>query len=295
MREGRGGGGSPTSRTREALAQLRQRAVHRGLRALGRRRLERHMAREHVARLLRKLGVELVLDVGANGGQFGASLRAAGFRGRIVSFEPVPIAFARLEARCGRDPLWSAMPYALGREHGSARIHLTGSTLLSSFHAPTDFARATFGEGARVRCSETVPVRTLEELMPTLGLEVGLEAPSRRIFLKLDTQGHDLEVVAGAGRALRAVVALQSELAVSALYEGVPDYLEALARYRELGFEVTGFFPIFSDRRALVIRELDAVLARRELCEADPRPIPTALDSDATALSGRGEAAGSSP
>ena len=52
----------------------------------------------------------------------------------------------------------------------------------------------------------------------------------RRVYLKLDTQGTDLDVVEGASGALEAVDALQSEVAVRPIYEGVPELAQSLAR-----------------------------------------------------------------
>jgi FkbM family methyltransferase len=42
-------------------------------------------------------GINLVLDVGANVGQFGLSLRNRGYAGQIMSFEPVSDAFNELK------------------------------------------------------------------------------------------------------------------------------------------------------------------------------------------------------
>ena len=81
------------------------------------------------AQFIRQLdfnGVNLVLDVGANIGQFGRkNLRDAGYRGRIVSFEPLSTAWNTLSAEASRDSLWNIAPrMAIGDKNGDVRINV---------------------------------------------------------------------------------------------------------------------------------------------------------------------------
>ena len=59
-----------------------------------------------------------------------------------------------------------------------------------------------------------------------------------RVFLKMDTQGYDLEVFRGAGDFIDRVIGMQSELSIQPLYEGMPHYLKALQVYESRGFEL---------------------------------------------------------
>jgi FkbM family methyltransferase len=215
----------------------------------------------HLERLFEHLRVNCVIDVGANTGQFGGRLRERGFRGRIASFEPLAANFAGLRSRCARDRDWRAYHAALGEAAGQRKIHVTRGSDLASFHVPTDYALRQFRDGAaEVESAESVEVRTLDGVFAEI--VEGLEDP--RVFLKLDTQGHDLEVVAGGGASLPRLVGLQSEISMLPVYEDIPDYLTALATYRRLGFEVTGLYPVSRDRETLAVIEFDCVMRRRE-------------------------------
>ena len=139
----------------------------------------------------------------------------------------------------------------------------------ASFLPPNDFARETFGKGADVLRREEVEVRRLDAVFD----QITHDLSNPIVFLKMDTQGYDLEVLQGAAGCLDRICALQSELSVSALYEGMPDYQEALTRYRRRGFEITGFYPIFRNEHSLMIAEFDCVMVRARISEGRPTRI----------------------
>ena len=74
----------------------------------------------------RDFAIDVVLDVGANTGQFAQALRAQGYHGHIVSFEPLSDAHAALVAAADSDPLWDvAERCAIGAQDGWAEINIS--------------------------------------------------------------------------------------------------------------------------------------------------------------------------
>ncbi len=214
----------------------------------------------HLAELLELKKVNCVFDVGANRGKYAERLREHGYTGRIVSFEPVLATYERLAAEAADDPDWTAMHCALGDEAATQTINVASSTNLSSLHVATDYSKKTFGKDIETT-EETIEVKRLDALFDLL--LAGIDEP--RCYLKIDAQGHDLPVFLGASGVIDKVVAMQAELSVIPVYEGVPDFLEVLAVFREGGFEVTGMFPIGRDDETLVVREYDCVMTRAQL------------------------------
>ena len=210
----------------------------------------------HLIQLFRLLQINHVLDVGANVGHYGDFLRKqVNFKGAIDAFEPVTECAAVLRQRSAGDRLWRTHELALGDTEEQKLLNVTRNTLFSSFLTPGTRSQKRFGTAAAVRDRVTVNVRRLDRVLPDL---VDL-SPTTRIFLKLDTQGFDLQVVAGAEGIWNDILAIQIELSVRPLYQGMTDYLEALAQLQELGLEVTGLFPVTRDP-ALRVIEYDAVL-----------------------------------
>jgi FkbM family methyltransferase len=216
--------------------------------------------------LFSALGVTLVLDVGAQVGNYAGFLRWNGYRGRIISFEPVAANYEILSDRARNDVRWHPINVALGSEDGEAEINVAKSTDFSSFWTPNAYAVDEWEGAAEIDRTERVNVRRLDTLLPEI-LGTG-RLPAT--FLKMDTQGWDLEVLRGARAVLGDMVALQSEVSVVPIYGSMPTMHESLARFQELGFSVSGLFPVGYDSNNRVV-EFDC------LCVADrSRPSETA-------------------
>lgn len=211
--------------------------------------------------LLDLLEVECVLDVGANAGQFGSQLRAAGYSGLIISLEPDPTVFLRLEEAVRRDRKWYALNIALGETRGELQLNIMKRSEFNSFKAPsvaeTDLVA---GFNSIVR-QERVQVHTLAEQLPKLIERFGFT----RAFLKMDTQGFDWEVFSGLGGAMDGVVGLQSEIAVVPLYDGVLSWSEMIGRYEAAGFELANLFSISPGFHKLL--EFDCYMVRQGLLD----------------------------
>ena len=86
-----------------------------------------------------------------------------------------------------------------------------------------------------------------------------------RLFLKLDTQGYDLQALGGAGDRMGDVVALQSEISCIPIYEGMPHLTQQIAAYEQAGFASAGMFPVTWDHETLAVIEFDLLMVRREV------------------------------
>ena len=208
----------------------------------------------HIATMLDRYGVEAVLDVGANEGAFGDMMRKLGFQGSIYSFEPVAGAFEVLARRAAADPRWHVFNFALGSTPGMARINVSRFSQFSSILPATSYGNS--WENMKVEHQQDIEIKTLDDLF-----EQGVLGKETRYFLKMDTQGYDVEVFKGAAASLSKVSSLLSELSLIPLYSGMPTYVESLETYRKAGFMVSGFYPI-TRHESLALNEVDCMLVR---------------------------------
>ena len=214
--------------------------------------------------LFHRLSINCVVDVGANCGQYGMTLRSLGYSGPIISFEPVKATFDTLRTTAKRHEPWEVFPYALGATAGTAEINVTESSLFSSLLLPDDKSRICF-PGNKVSRTETVQLHRLDEVASTCLRN--LDTP--RIYLKLDTQGYDLEVLKGTEAILPSVVALQTEVSFRHIYNAMHDFTDSISEFRARGFEVVDFMPVSHDIDGLCAVEMDCIMARRPKWQGD--------------------------
>lgn len=220
-------------------------------------------------RFIAHFGVDCVLDVGANAGQYATMLRRdVGYRGTILSFEPNPDVFAMLDQASRRDDDWHVYNIALSDRDGQAEFNIMAADQFSSLNLPSAGLEPIFAVRNRVERIVHVPCSRLDTLLPDL-------APAhsaRVILLKMDTQGHDAAVCAGAGAALTLMAGVQTELTVRALYAGAPDWRMMVAALDEMGFVPNAIFANNKGHFPLLV-EMDGLFVRADLVSDGNIPI----------------------
>ena len=217
---------------------------------------------DHLRRILSTFKINCVLDVGSYRGDFARMLRRLGYIGLIISFEPVGSNFEALEEARIEDSEWHAHRMALGATKGEAPMHVFTGATFHSFLPPSKYGLSRFPDKMQVERTESVPLDRLDNILDDLVKDV----KDPHIFLKVDTQGYDLEVMRGLGNKAPAISALQIEMAVNPIYDDASNsFADALSYLSRLGFQVSGLFPVSfnADDRVQVV-EFDCLMFRPE-------------------------------
>ncbi len=228
---------------------------------------------------LRIFGIDLVLDIGANVGQYGAALRDLGYRGRLISFEPLGDAHKALVARAAGDDRWDVAPRgAIGDADGEITINIAGNSASSSVLAMLDSHRDAAPQSAYIG-SEIVPIRRLDTLLPQMqraAARIPARIPARtpaptpaRTYVKIDTQGYEQQVIDGASATLAGALAVQLEMSLTPFYAGQTDFAGMLALMAAHGFALWGFWPGFAQPGTGRILQADAIFARPEQADVN--------------------------
>jgi FkbM family methyltransferase len=205
---------------------------------------------------MRSRNVDLVVDVGANVGQYSENLRKEGYAGWIVSFEPTAAAYEALATRAGGDGRWKTLNMAVGETEGVVEINVSESSVFSSI-LPQSSAATTFDSRAAVIRVESVRVARLDDVFAEL-------PQGKAPFLKIDTQGYERQVLLGASKCLSRFVGVETELPIIHLYEGTWRFHEAVAFMNERGFEISNLIAVNYDRADPVsLVEVECIFYKR--------------------------------
>jgi FkbM family methyltransferase len=201
-------------------------------------------------------GVDLVLDVGANIGQYAQALREAGYQGRLVSFEPLSTAHAQLLGASQSDPRWEIAPQAaIGDHDGEIVINIAGNSVSSSPLNMLD-GHIQAAPGSISVGQEQVRLLRLDSLAHKY------LKPATVPFLKIDTQGYEDRVLDGATELLGRIAGLQLEVSFIPLYDGQQLYNALTERLRALGFSIWAIWPGFYDGRSGRMLQADVTFFR---------------------------------
>ncbi|MER7169938.1 FkbM family methyltransferase [Streptomyces mesophilus] len=212
-----------------------------------------------LVQLLRRFEIDTVLDVGAHAGGYGSMLRAAGFDGRIVSFEPLTGPRTDLLAASQEDDRWTVLPYALGDTDGTTVMNVAGNSGASSSVLPMLPRHRNAAPHAAYTGRQNAEVRRLD------GLWEQVTAPGERIFLKLDVQGFEAHVLRGLGDIADEIAGLQLETSLVPLYEGGLLFNDALAHaQKKFGMTLMSVVPGFTDPASGQMLQCDLVLFKEQ-------------------------------
>ena len=134
--------------------------------------------------------IMILMDIGANQGNWSAQakeiLNRQSKNGVIYAFEPTPSTYSFLSKRFEADSYIKLNKIALSNYSGEAEFFVMGALAgTNSLHNMQDSV------------VEKVQTQRFDDFLASAGLETGL-------FVKSDTEGHDLSVLRGAEKSLRS-------------------------------------------------------------------------------------------
>ena len=202
--------------------------------------------------LLNHNKINVIIDIGANIGQYGSEMRNLGFKGEIISFEPIKEAYQKLEKIASKDKNWKTYNFSIGERDGQTDINIAQNSVSSSLLK--NLPQLTESEPkARYIKKEKVEIRKLDSLLDELNIV------NKNVYLKIDTQGYEEMVILGAEKTLNFIKGIQIEMAFNPSYEGAITYKEMKSKLKNIGFNLHALENGFYDKKTGEQLEVDGI------------------------------------
>jgi FkbM family methyltransferase len=199
--------------------------------------------------------IKTIFDIGANIGEFAETMMDAGYRGRIISFEPRKEAFAVLLQKTKKDPRWQCVNIALGDTEGTVMINVSGNQASSSLLEMSRLHVETKPHSRYIGREEIV-LKKLDSLI------ADYIEPGEEIYLKIDTQGYEKPILQGAEKILAHVRIVQLEMSLVELYRGGTLIFEMIPFMESRGFFLSSIERGFHDKRTGRLLQVDGIFVK---------------------------------
>jgi FkbM family methyltransferase len=205
--------------------------------------------------LLSNYGISIIFDVGANIGQYAMRTRALGYKGKIVSFEPVSSVFSELSKNAKNDPLWTTLNFGCGNYDGEALINISENSQFSSILNQVPSLNQEYPESAYVG-QEKITIHKIDSIFSEY------HRPGEKIFLKIDTQGFEKNVLEGANSSLEHIIGIQLELSFVSLYESEVLMMEMIDLLLKQGFRIVMLEPLSHNLQSGKLSQANGIFFR---------------------------------
>ena len=203
-------------------------------------------------KLLKNYNIDVIIDVGANIGQYGAELRNIGYKGKIISFEPTSEAFQKLQKTASKDNSWEVYNMSLGERDGETTINISKNSVSSSILKDLPQLTESAPEATFIK-KEVIIIKKLDTIFEDLKIK------GKNIYLKIDTQGYEKMVLDGAVNSLQNIIGIQIEMALIPSYEGSLTFEEMNANLKKTGFKLTTIESGHYNKKTGKLLEVDGV------------------------------------
>jgi FkbM family methyltransferase len=195
-----------------------------------------------------------VIDVGANVGQFSVAASNEFCHADIYPIEPDPQTATKLSQNLPPITAANIIKKAVGERDGTIVFNVNVDSQVSSILPLGDDRQRAFPKSV-VMQQISVPLATLDSIFSSIPL-------AEPILLKIDVQGYEDKVIAGASNILNSVSWIVMEVSFARLYEGELDFMSIISIMSKHGFRFVRPLNFHQVRKSLDIIEMDALFER---------------------------------
>ena len=210
-----------------------------------------------ISTILRNENITYILDIGANTGQFGKEIRLNKYNGYILSFEPLSDAYKTLEKHTAADKNWDVYERcALGKDNGPGNINVSANSVSSSFLNMNETHLTAAPDSEFIR-TEEVKILKLSSIISELNLD------NENVFLKIDTQGTELDIIQDLGALIKRFNVVMVEGSLVPLYHNQHTWIDIKNAIEKQNYTLWSLIPGFTDNSSGQSLQVDMVFLNK--------------------------------
>lgn len=209
-------------------------------------------------KIVNHYNINTLFDIGANNGMYAISMRKLGFKGKIISFEPLKSVYKELEKVSSKDKKWIVNNYALGNEDTKGIINIAGNSFSSSILNMLP-AHLNSAPKSKYIAQEAIEIKKVDSIFDSF------RNSEDNVMLKIDTQGFEKNVIDGANDSLSNIKVIQLEMSLVQLYENEMLYMDMINYLDKKGFQLFSLEDGFQDPKTGRLFQVDGIFVNK-LC-----------------------------
>tara|TARA_B100002019_G_C21261791_1_gene597161 strand:- start:879 stop:1613 length:735 start_codon:yes stop_codon:yes gene_type:complete len=206
---------------------------------------------------LNSMKIDLVIDVGANNGQYGESLRKLGYKENILSFEPLEKEYKTLKTKTNKDNKWKCLNLGLGDRDEIKSINIAENSVSSSIMEILD-EHINANESSKYISNQSIQLKRLDQVFNFQ------KENYEKVFLKIDTQGYEEKVIDGSSNLLNNFIGIQIELSVERMYENQLLYIDIIKKLKSYNYDLWDLKRGFHNPKTGQIYQFDGIFFNRK-------------------------------
>tara|TARA_B100001063_G_C16759604_1_gene555211 strand:- start:1885 stop:2622 length:738 start_codon:yes stop_codon:yes gene_type:complete len=211
----------------------------------------------YILKTLNHFKIDIVIDIGANKGQFAEKLINIGFNKKILSFEPMEKVYEILKKKTQNYNNWEAPEkIGFGNKIENKTLNISQNSVSSSI-LKMNKGHILQEPSAKFINKEKIKLTTLNNYLNDKKFR------NKKIFVKIDTQGYEKNIILGASKVLKKIQGIMLETSILTLYKGEEDFLKMIKFMKKKGFYIWSIERGFSNKYTGRVVQLDIIFINK--------------------------------
>jgi len=212
----------------------------------------------YIVKTLKNFKIDLLIDVGSNEGQFAKKIIEFGYTNQIISFEPIKSIHKKLYENSKKYKNWTSKRLGFGKINSLKSINISQNSVSSSI-LQIKKIHTEIEPHSKFVGKEKIRIIKLDNFLNKKKFS------KKKIFLKIDTQGYEKNIILGSKKVLKQISCIMLELSLTPLYKNEASFFEMVNLLKKFGFKIWSIERGFADKTTGRVLQVDVIFINNNM------------------------------